>query len=108
MPVPLGHFVFRRDRKRDAEINKARQAIVGQVIAMDDVHEVADQAFLLERVPTFRSLRRAPALVHRSDEAKLAREPKIVERDLERGIVRTEDREAEREQLVPRSERTAQ
>ena len=58
--VPLSHFVFRRDRERDATIDKARQSFVGKIISVDDVDIILNEIFLLEHIPTVRSFGGVP------------------------------------------------
>ena len=96
------------DGEADPEIDEAAQPLVGEIVAVDDIDVVADQALLLQNIPPSRRLGGAAALVHRSDETEFTRQPEIVQRDLERRIMRTEDREAERHLALARRERAGE
>ena len=106
--VALDHLVLRRHREGDAEIDQPLQEIVGQIVAMDDVDVGTDEAGVDQLLPAAWCLRRAAALMHRGDQAELARQPEIMHGHVERRIMRTENGKPERDQAVAVGEGTGQ
>ena len=96
MAVALRHLAFGRGREAHAELAEALQLRVVERVAVHDVDVVAEQARGLEPLPAVGRARRAAALVQRGDEAELARHAEVVQRDLERRVVRAEDRGLDR------------
>ena len=60
----------------------------------------ADETRLDQLLPAAGRLRGTAALMHRCDQVELARQAEVVQGDVERRIVRAEDREPERDEAV--------
>ena len=108
MAMALRHLVLRRDREAHAQIDEGFQLGVGEVVAVHDVDVRADQALRHQGLPAARRLGLAAALMHGGDQAHFPGEREIVRADLERRIVRTQHRHAERDQRVAIGQRALQ